>query len=172
LPLDEIRVAETTVSYTRALAPAPLADWEAETMGLPRDRDYQRRHHGTFLSPAVIAEGWEVDGGDAGSPELVRIHAVTPETPSSTHLFFRIARNYALGDAVIDDHLHAVFDRVMAGDIAVVEAIEAAAGYDGAKAGIHLNADAGVLRVRRIVDAMLAAESGRPVRRFAARETA
>jgi vanillate O-demethylase monooxygenase subunit len=172
-PLDEIHVSETTVSYTRALPPAPLADWEAETMGLPRDRNYERRHHGTFLSPAVLAEGWEVDGGDNGLREFVRIHAVTPETPATTHLFFRTARNYALDRTLIDEHLHAVFDQVMLGDIAVVEAIQATAGYEGARAGLHLNADAGVLRVRRIVEAMLASESGQAVRWFGAgRKTA
>ncbi len=46
-------------------------------------------------------------------------------------------------------------------DVAVIEAIEATAGYEGSAAGIHLTADAGVLQVRRIVARMLAVEAGR-----------
>ena len=45
--------------------------------------------------------------------------------------------------------------------MAVLEAIEATAGYEGSAAGIHLTADAGVLQVRRIVARMLATETGR-----------
>jgi hypothetical protein len=46
-------------------------------------------------------------------------------------------------------------------DVAVIEAIEATAGYEGSATGIHLIADAGVLQVRRIVARMLATETGR-----------
>lgn len=163
-PLDQVQVSETSATYTRALPPAGLADWEAEATGLPRDRDYDRRHHGTFLSPAVLVEGWEIDGGDGRLYEQVRIQAVTPETPTSTHLFWRFARNYALERALVGEHLHRVFEQVMRQDMAVIETIEATAGYEGSASGVRVSADAGVLRVRRIVAAMLAAEEGRTSR--------
>jgi vanillate O-demethylase monooxygenase subunit len=160
-PLDHVSVSETSVTYTRTLPPAELADWEAEATGLPRDREYKRRHHGTFISPAILAEGWEIDGGDGQLYEQARIHAVTPESPTRTHLFSRFAHNFALDRALVDQHLHAVMAKVMREDVAVIEAIEAAAGYEGSASGIHLIADAGVLQVRRIVARMLAMETGR-----------
>ena len=159
-PLDHVSVSETSVTYTRTLPPAELADWEAEATGLPRDREYKRRHHGTFISPAILAEGWEIDGGDGQLYEQARIHAVTPESPTRTHLFSRFAHNFALDRALVDQHLHAVMAKVMREDVAVLEAIEAIAGYEGSASGIHLTADAGVLQVRRIVARMLATERG------------
>jgi vanillate O-demethylase monooxygenase subunit len=160
-PLDHVSVSEMSVTYTRTLPPAKLADWEAEATGLPRDRVYKRRHHGTFISPAVLAEGWEIDGGDGKLYEQARIHAVTPESPTRTHLFSRFAHNFALDRALVDQHLHAVMAKVMREDVTVIEAIEIAAGYEGSTNGIHLTADAGVLQVRRIVARMLATETGR-----------
>jgi vanillate O-demethylase monooxygenase subunit len=172
-PLDQVHVSETSASYTRTLPPAALAEWEAEVTGLPRDRSYERRHHGTFLSPAVLAEGWQIDGPQGQVYEVVRVHAVTPETPTMTHLFFRIARNFALDRMLVGQHLHFVLERVMRGDVEVVETIQQTVGYEGAVGGIHINADAGVLRVRRIVEAMVASEAGHTARWLASgRKTA
>jgi len=170
--LDQVHVSETSAMYSRAMPPADLADWEAEATGLPRGRQYQRRHHGMFISPAVLAEGWEIDGGDGRLYEQVRIQAVTPETQTSTHLYWRFARNSALDRALVGQHLHEVFENVMRTDVAVVETIEATAGYEGAASGIRVTADAGVLRVRRIVESMLAAEGARAARFASARKTA
>ncbi len=91
----------------------------------------------------------------------MRIHAVTPETPTRTHLFSRFAHNFALDRALVGQHLHAVMARVMRQEVAVIEAIEATAGYAGSASGIHLTADAGVLQVRHILAQMLAIEAGR-----------
>ena len=154
--LDHVSVSETSVTYTRTLPPAGLADWEADATGLSREREYKRRHHGTFISPAILVEGWEIDGGDGRFYEQMRIHAVTPETPTSTHLSCRFAHNFALDRALVSQHLHAVMARVMRQDVAVIEAIEATAGYAGSASGIHLTADAGVLQVRHILAQMLA----------------
>jgi phenylpropionate dioxygenase-like ring-hydroxylating dioxygenase large terminal subunit len=157
-PLDEIQVSETSVTFSRKLPEAPLADWEAVATGLPRDRAHRRRHYGTFISPAVLAEGWDVFGADGQVFGQVRIQAVTPETPSSTHLFWQFCRNYRLDDDHVAQHLHAVFEQVMRVDIDVVETIQSNVGYQGAADGFRVSADAGVLKVRRIVESMLAQE--------------
>jgi vanillate O-demethylase monooxygenase subunit len=159
--LDEVNVSETSVSFNRALPPAPLADWEADATGLPRDRTYSRRYRGTFISPAVVAEGWEIDGGQGTFYEQTRIQAVTPETTATTHLFWQLARNYATDRALIGRHLQAVFEPIMRQDIAVLEDIEAHAGYEAVERGARVSADAGVLKARSIVANMLAREGGR-----------
>jgi vanillate O-demethylase monooxygenase subunit len=157
-PLDEIQVSETSVTFSRKMPMAPLADWEATSTGLPRDREYRRQHYGTFISPAVLAEGWDIFGADGQVFGQVRIQAVTPETPSTTHLFWQFSRNYRLDDEQVGQQLHAVFEQVMRVDIGVVETIQAAVGYEGAADGFHVSADAGVLKVRRIVESMLVRE--------------
>jgi vanillate O-demethylase monooxygenase subunit len=157
-PLDEIQVSETSVTFSRKMPMAPLADWEAAATGLPRDRDYRRRHYGTFISPAVLAEGWDLFEADDHAFGQVRIQAVTPETPCSTHLFWRFSRNYGLDDEQVGQRLHAVFEQVMRVDIGVVETIQTAVGYERSANGFHVSSDAGVLKVRRIIGSMLAQE--------------
>ncbi|MEE3062438.1 MAG: aromatic ring-hydroxylating dioxygenase subunit alpha [Actinomycetota bacterium] len=157
--LDEIQVSETSVTYTRGLPLAPLADWEATATGLPRDTAYRRRHHGTFVSPAVLAESWDIYDSDDKPLRHTRIQAVTPETETSTHLFWRFAHDYHLGNSDVRDHLHSVFEHVMRVDVDVLEAIEHNVGYRGSANGFRVSADAGVLKVRRIVTAMIDREN-------------
>jgi vanillate O-demethylase monooxygenase subunit len=158
-PLDEIQISETSVTFSRKMPNAPLADWEATATGLPPDRAYRRRHYGTFISPAVLAEGWDLFGPDDRVFGQVRIQAVTPETPSSTHLFWHFSRNYNLDDEQVGRHLHDVFEQVMRVDIGVVETIEANVGYEASARGFRVSADAGVLKARRIVESMLDQEN-------------
>ena len=160
-PLSEIVVSETSVSYSRALPPAPLADWEAEATGLPRDGEYTRRESGTFVSPAVHVQRWEIDGADGTVYENVRVQAFTPETPERTHLFLRGAHDYATDRTVVTDHLRAFLDRVAIQDKAVLETIQAHGGYEDWVRGVRVKADGAALKARRIVAAMLAEEAGR-----------
>ena len=157
-PLDEIEVSETSVTFSRGMPVAPLADWEAAATCLPRDRDYHRRHYGTFISPAVLVEGWDLFGADGQAFGQVRIQAVTPETPCSTHLFWQFARNYSLDDEQVGQGLHEVFERVMRVDVGVVETIQDTVGEAVAANGFRVSADAGVLKVRGIVESMLTQE--------------
>jgi vanillate O-demethylase monooxygenase subunit len=158
-PFDVVEVSETTARYERQLPPAPLADWEANWSGLPRDRDYDRRHRATFLSPAVLVDDWTIATPGAPAPQVARVQAVTPQDATTTHLFWRLARNHEAVPGA-GDGLHDVLEQVMRIDVGVIETIQATVGYEGSKTGLHVNADAGVLRLRRIVAGMLAAEAG------------
>jgi vanillate O-demethylase monooxygenase subunit len=165
-PLEQVAVTETSVSYTRTLPPAPLADWEGEVTGLP-NRPYHRTHHGTLYAPSVIAETWEITGPGDEFYTVARVNAVTPETATTTHLFFRIGRNFALEYEPVGRHLHAVMEQVMRGDVELLETLQERVGYEGVASGVNISADAGALHVRRIVEAMLASEAGEIGRRFA-----
>ena len=83
------------------------------------------------------------------------------QRPSTISVFCRLAHNVALDRALVGQHLHAVMAKAMRQDVAVIEAIEATAGYEGSASGIHFTAAAGVLQVRRILAQMLATEAGR-----------
>lgn len=67
------------------------------------------------------------------------------QRPSTISVFCRLAHNVALDRALVGQHLHALMAKVMRQDVAVIDAIEATAGYEGSASGIHLTANAGVL---------------------------
>jgi phenylpropionate dioxygenase-like ring-hydroxylating dioxygenase large terminal subunit len=159
--LDDVEVTETTVSYTRVLRETPLADWEAEATGLDRSRTYTRREQETFASPAMHVQRWDIEHGDDTAFRHIRTHAITPETPSSTHVFMHVSRNYATQRAAVTTLLQSKVDEIARRDTETLEVAAAHAGYDGWRSGVEFRADAAVLRARRIVAVMLAKEAGR-----------
>ena len=165
-PLDEVEVSEMSVSYSRAIPQARLADWEAETTGLSRDAEYARREQCTFVSPALHLHGWAIDTDDGGAREHMRIQGFTPEGPTATHVFLRIARNYATDRAVVTDHLGAVFHEVALSDAAVLETIQRRLGEDvEPQRDVNVKADRAALRARRVAQAMVDEEAGRAAMR-------
>jgi phenylpropionate dioxygenase-like ring-hydroxylating dioxygenase large terminal subunit len=158
---NDIEVTETTVSYTRLLPDAPLADWEAEGTGLDRGRTYKRRERGTFASPALHFQSWEVAPSSEQVYTTARLHAITPETENTTHVFMQGTRNYALGSGLVTAHLKAFLAEVTRRDVSTLEMVSSHSGYDGWRGGVEFQADAAALRARRIVGVMLAKEAGR-----------
>jgi nitrite reductase/ring-hydroxylating ferredoxin subunit len=160
-PLDEVEVSETSVSYTRVLPPTPLAEWEAEATGLSRDGTFVRREHGTFVSPALHVGRWAIDAGDAGVYEHVGVQAFTPESPTATHVFFQVARNYATDRDVIAGHLRSMLEDMAVQDISLLETIEYRGRPGAGTRGVNVTADRAAVKARRIISAMVAAEAGR-----------
>jgi len=164
-PVDEVTVSETSVSCSRALPAAPLANWEAEATGLARDAEYRRKETGTFVSPAMHVQEWSIDGGDGTTYNNVRVQAFTPQTPDATHVFLHGAHDYATDRTVVTQHLKAFVDTLAGRDKALLEAVQQQGGREAWSRGVHINADAAALKARRIVSTMLAEEVGRsPVR--------
>jgi vanillate O-demethylase monooxygenase subunit len=158
---NDIEVTETTVSYTRLLPDAPLADWEAEGTGLARGRTYKRRERGTFASPALHFQSWEVAPSADEVYTTARLHAITPETENTTHVFMQGTRNYALTSGLVTAHLNSFLAEVTRRDVATLELVSRHSGYDGWRGGVEFQADAAAMRARRIVGVMLAKEAGR-----------
>jgi vanillate O-demethylase monooxygenase subunit len=156
-PLEDVEVSETSVSHRRVVPAAPLADWEAEATGLARDETYERREYGTFVSPAIHIGRWEIDGGERGVHEIVRVQGFTPETATSTHVFLRVARNYALDRSVVTAHLEQMFRTMADEDVALLERLQQA----GPTRAVNITADRAALRARRIAEAMVAEQAGR-----------
>ena len=157
---DEVEVTETTVSYIRRLPEAPLAQWEADATDLDPSRRYSRRERGTFVSPAMHIQRWEINDG-ADTYSHVRTHAITPETATSTHVFMQASRNYAQQSDTVTTVLQSFAAELVRRDSAVLEMAAARVGYDGWRSGVEFQADAAALRARRIVAVMLAKEAGR-----------
>jgi phenylpropionate dioxygenase-like ring-hydroxylating dioxygenase large terminal subunit len=158
---SDVEVSETAVSYTRVLPEAGLTGWEADASGLDRTQVYKRTESGTFASPALHLQRWDIEGPEGEVFSTTRIHAITPETDSSTHVFMAGSRNYALGRQPVTDRLRVFLDGVAQRDASILEMASNHSGYGMWQAGVEFQADAAVTRARRIVGAMLAKEAGR-----------
>jgi vanillate O-demethylase monooxygenase subunit len=158
--LDEVEVSAMSVRYVRHLPPAPLAGWEAEATGLPRELDYRRTEHGSFVAPGLHVQRWIIEGERTGPHEQVRVHGFTPETPTSTHVFLQVARDYAAGREVIDRHFHRVFTEMLGKDAALLEVVQRRlAEPDEPRRDVNVKADRAALRARRVVREMIAEET-------------
>jgi vanillate O-demethylase monooxygenase subunit len=158
---NDVEVTETTVSYTRLLPDAALTDWEADATRLDRGLTYERRESGTFVSPAVHRQYWQITVANGELYTTTRTHAITPETEMSTHVFMQASRNYRLDDDAVTDRLTLFLTEVARRDTEVLEMASDHSGYDGWRGGVEFQADVAALRARRIVGVMLAKEAGR-----------
>ena len=108
---NDVEVTETTVSYTRILPELPLADWQADATGLDRALSYKHRESGTFVSPAMHRQYWEIETSDGKVYTTTRTHGITPETENSTHVFMQNSRNYALDSDEVTDRSEVILCR-------------------------------------------------------------
>ena len=158
---SDVEVTETTVSYTRLLPEAQLTDWEADATGLDRSLIYKRRESGTFLSPSLHRQYWEIATASGERYTTTRTHGITPETESTTHIFMQGSRDYQTDSDQVTDRLRSFLSGVAERDTAILEMASDHSGYDGWRGGVEFQADAAALRARRIVGVMLAKEAGR-----------
>jgi len=158
---NDVEVTETTVSYTRALPELPLAGWQADATRLDSAVAYKHREGGTFASPAMHRQYWEIESSDGKVHTTTRTHGITPESENSTHVFMQSSRNYAMDSGEVTDGLRSFLAEVARRDTSILEMASNHAGYDGWRGGVEFQADAAALRARRIVGVMLAKEAGR-----------
>ena len=87
-------------------------------------------------------------------------HTITPETEKSCHYFWHHARNFRLDDAALTKILATAAGNAFGEDVIILAAQQRS--IDTAPDGwswIDINADAGVLQARRVVDGLVAAET-------------
>jgi phenylpropionate dioxygenase-like ring-hydroxylating dioxygenase large terminal subunit len=87
------------------------------------------------------------------------LNSITPETATSCHYFFANARNFALDDAKLSALLHKGTHEAFGEDKLVLEAQQTIIDLDPAAPQIDIDADAGGLQARRIVDRLLAEQN-------------
>jgi phenylpropionate dioxygenase-like ring-hydroxylating dioxygenase large terminal subunit len=86
-------------------------------------------------------------------------HSVTPETATSCHYFWHHARNFRLDEPALTETLAGATRTAFGEDVVIIEGQQArlaAARPD--KPVVDINADAGVLQARRVLDALIEAE--------------
>ena len=121
-----------------------------------------------FYNPGLINAGgpwvWRSNPDGTRGPEVGRmnfVHAITPETPNSTHYFGVLTRNFRLNDETLTQRLIAQNDLVRSEDVIVLEAIEKVADRHGDPAReISVKTDMGGLLVRKKLKRMIDGETG------------
>jgi phenylpropionate dioxygenase-like ring-hydroxylating dioxygenase large terminal subunit len=91
---------------------------------------------------------------------LMALSAPTPETANTTHYFFGFVRNFKLNDPAIDRVFEVDFVRVFNEDIPVLEAQQRMLELRPDAPKIDIAVDAAPLAARRMLQSLLAAESG------------
>ncbi|HWF69917.1 MAG TPA: Rieske 2Fe-2S domain-containing protein [Mycobacterium sp.] len=160
--LDEVEVSERSVSYFRELPSSRLAPWEAEITGLPVDTAGIRREEATFVSPALHVQHYVIAPKDGKGHELLRIQGFTPESPTATHVFLQMARNFATDNARVGEFLRTMFHEWAMRDSVVLETIQRRLGEETVpRRDINVKADRAAVRARRIAMEMVDEETGR-----------
>jgi len=85
-------------------------------------------------------------------------HFMTPETEESTHYFWMILRNFGAGDEAVSADMREQVTFTFNEDKAILEAIQASERAPFVKDRVKIAVDAGSVRLRRLVDRMIAAE--------------
>lgn len=158
VPPLEVTVSETGVQFARQYEPVPVPAWQAPLLGIPDDQPHAQREEGEFVSPGLWVDRWHVDTG-AGRHSFVFTHALTPVDETSTRHVWRVSRNFAVSAAATGS-LTPLFQDYYLKVRAVLETMQQIVSEDGARNEVRVAADAAVVQVRRIIDRLVADETG------------
>ena len=118
------------------------------------------------IAPAGVLP--KEDGTDPDAFHVEVVYAITPETETSTHDFWAVARDFALDDEAVSAFLHENNRTVVLQDVTALDVLEQViAGEADGYQELSINIDTGGLAARRLI-AKLAGE-GAPVRAPASR---
>ena len=158
-PPLEVEVSETTVSFHRHYPPARLARWHAEVLGLAADEEHPQYEEGTFVTPGLWADRWDVHAGPQ-THTFRFTHAVTPVSHGVTRHVWRVSRNFAPDEATTRrlEPIFAGYYRTVASILATMQAV---VDTDGQRPEVSVASDAAALQVRKIVGRLVADERGR-----------
>jgi phenylpropionate dioxygenase-like ring-hydroxylating dioxygenase large terminal subunit len=163
-PLD-VEVTETTVSLSRRYPPGRLPDWQARALGRSADEELEHLQQGHFLSPAAWVDYWDIVLDASGARARMRFtQLVTPVEDRISRLLWRVSRDFSAGDSATTARLAEMFVPYYATLAAALETMQQVIDRDGPAAEVNVSSDVAALRVRQIVQAMLAEENA-PARR-------
>lgn len=158
-PPLEVELTETTVSFHRDWPAAPMPAWQATIAGSSPTTAYPQREEGSFLSPGLWADRWDVDvPEEEGGPQSFRFtHAVTPVDARSTRHIWRVSRNFARG-AEATEAFRPIFEAYYLRVREILETMQQVVDHDGYGTDVNVAADQAVLQVRKIMRRLVADE--------------
>ena len=158
VPMLQVEVTETSVSFERDYPAGPIAAWQADLMGVDRTTAFVQHEKGRFVSPGLWVDSWEVEAsGDVPGAIFRFTHAVTPVDATSTRHVWRVSRDFVPTEQASDELLPrftAYYARVRD----ILETMQAVLSVDGPRADVSVAADVAALQVRKIVGRMVADE--------------
>lgn len=158
VPPLEVTVSETGMSFARQYPPVPVPDWQAQVLGLPDDQPHPQREEGEFRSPGLWVDRWHVDT-DGERHSFVFTHALTPVDETTTRHVWRVSRNFA-DSAAATGTLAPLFESYYRTVREVLATMQEIVTEDGHRAEVRVAADAAATQVRRIMDRLVADETG------------
>ncbi len=119
-----------------------------------------------FFAPSLHVTGSAFTSAQAGGDQpgtefgsFRVIHAITPESPNSTHYFWAFTRNFLLDDQEIGERMKVPIYAALKEDIFASEAIERGLAPDAKSAeDIHCKADAAAIRGRTMIENLIVKE--------------
>ena len=123
---------------------------------------YQEPSHFMIDVGCAEAGSGATEGDRSRGITMFSNHTLTPETATSTHYFWHHARNFRLDEPALTERLATATTTAFGEDVEIIEAQQDR--MDRSPAGkpiIDINADAGVLRARRLLDQLIAEEQAR-----------
>jgi len=143
--------------------------WRANLRGnhLPDDQPVDRWQVCHFVPPShvMIEVGVALQGhGGQAAPEEFKassivVDFITPETDSSIHYFWGMARRFKPGDPSLTDRIREGQGRIFAEDQEMLERQQANLERWPQRRLLMLNIDSGGVQSRRVIERLLAAEA-------------
>jgi phenylpropionate dioxygenase-like ring-hydroxylating dioxygenase large terminal subunit len=121
---------------------------------------YRPPSHFVIDVGCAVAGSGATEGDRSRGVTMYSNHSITPESATTSHYFWHHARNFRLDEPALTETLAAATRTAFGEDVVIIEAQQDR--MNRARAGkpiIDINADAGVLQGRRLLEAMIAAES-------------
>jgi phenylpropionate dioxygenase-like ring-hydroxylating dioxygenase large terminal subunit len=157
-PPLEVTVSETTVSLRREFPPARMPSWQSRLAGVPADAEFSTVQEGYLLSPAVWVDYWDVRTSDTTWARLRFTQAVTPIDERSSHLTWAVSRDFAVHDSAATLELTVTFEDYYNRVLMAMETAQSVIDRDGPGREVNVSADIVGLRIREIVEALVAEE--------------
>lgn len=158
MPALEVTVTETGMSFQRSYPPARVPGWQAPLLGIDAHEEHPQVEEAEFRSPGLWVDRWHVDTG-AGRHSFVFTHALTPVDETSTRHVWRVSRNFAESSAatgtltpLMESYYRAVKE--------ALEQMQRVVTEDGARPDVLVAADAAAVQVRKVMDRLVADETG------------
>lgn len=116
--------------------------------------------HSRVAPVGVLPNG---DGTDPNGLHVEVVYAITPETESSTHDFWAVARDFALDDESVSDFLRDSNRTVVLQDVVALDVLEQVlAGEADGYQELSINIDSGGLAARRLIARLAERADGAP----------
>ncbi|MDQ0380713.1 aromatic ring-hydroxylating dioxygenase subunit alpha [Amycolatopsis thermophila] len=158
----EVDEERRVIYVSRHMADAACPPFYAKSTGIEgritRWQDIEYHPPCLYLLHSRIAPAGVLPGADGTDPHgfhVEVVYAITPETEHSTHDFWAVARDFALGDQEVSDFLAENNRTVVLQDVEALDVLERVIQHepDGYRE-LSVNIDTGGLAARRILEKM------------------